>query len=298
MEKIKITSDSTCSLSKDMLKQFDISLVYLEIKAGNHAYLDCEEITGDNLFDFHRQTGIFASTIPVSEERFLEFFSGHAADNDFIIHIGSSMEGNRSYINALNAAKNFPSVHVVDTKQISIGTGLMVLFAAKLSQEGALLQEILESLDEYKGKAYNSFLIGAMEYFYHSERCSNFTRSLTSFLHVRPGINVINGRMTANRMYQGDNDSIRRAFINDFYKQLSLMDDEIVVLSSSGCSAAFMQQLYEEMVSHSYFKQVLLVKDSASIASHCGPDTFGIYCFYRNEPKERLRYEIFSVGRR
>lgn len=145
---------------------------------------------------------------------------------------------------------------------------------------------------------YSSFLIGAMEYFYQSERCSNITRHLTRMFHVRPSIRVFNGKMMADKMYQGDDDSIRAAFIADFLKRIPNLDSNILFLTNSGCQAHFMERLYQEVANCNHFRQIIMVKDSAAISSHCGPNTFGMYCYSYEELKGRDGREKFGVGRR
>lgn len=297
MERIKITTDSSSSLPLHLLKKYQISMIYLEIQFGNRIFQDCTEMTGNNLFEYHDQTGNFAVAIPVPTEAFPPFFDQFRGDYDYIIHIGSSTGSTRSYENACTAADFYPNVTVIDAGQVSGGMGLMVLQAAALAAKGASAADIMAEIERYRCRIYARFLIGTMEYFNQSERCSNITRLLTQFFHVRPSITVVNGKMTADKMYQGSDEVIRTAFISDFIKQIGNMEKDTVVLASSGCPAHFMERLFYEVADQSYFRQILTIQDSAAIASHCGPNTFGMYCFSREELRGRGGHEDFGVGR-
>lgn len=297
MEKIKITADSSCSLPQELLEKYQISLVYLEINIGGYLFQDGTEVTGENLFEYHDRTGNFAEALPVPKETLRACFAVLAKEYDCIIHVGSSVGSTRSYKNAVDMEKEFPNVSVVDAGHLSAGMGLLVICAAELAAKGASAKEILAKLDRYRRKVHASFLIGTMEYFYQSERCSGFTRYITELFRMRPSVVVIDGKMITGKMYHGEPDMVRAAYISDFIKDIRHMNPRILILAYSGCTAVFTEYFYKKIASCGYFEHILMVKDSAAISSHCGPDTFGIYCFYKEEQKRRGGHESFSVGR-
>jgi fatty acid-binding protein DegV len=59
---IKITSDSTCDLSKELLEVYDISLVPLYIIKNGKVYKDGVDIAPGEIFDYVGKTGDFCAT--------------------------------------------------------------------------------------------------------------------------------------------------------------------------------------------------------------------------------------------
>lgn len=140
---IKITADSTCDLSPDILQDLDITLVPLHIVVDDKVYSDGIDITPADLFRLVEEEGKTVKTAAVNAYEYQAVFEQFAPNYDAVIHINISSEFSSCYQNAVLAAQNFSNVFVVDSRNLSTGSGSLVYEAAKMAKEGVQAEEII-----------------------------------------------------------------------------------------------------------------------------------------------------------
>ena len=107
---IKITADSTCDLSEELLRQWNISLMPMHILMGDDTYLDGVTIHPADVFahvDAGGQTPKSAAANPVE---YIDFFEPFAKEYDAVIHISVSAKLSSCYQNARLAAQEYDNV--------------------------------------------------------------------------------------------------------------------------------------------------------------------------------------------
>ena len=88
--KIKILSDSTCDLSKDLLEQHDITLVPLTVVKNGEAFSDGVTITPAEIFAHVAAGGDLCSTTAMNVGEYTEYFSKYSSRNNKSISYGKS----------------------------------------------------------------------------------------------------------------------------------------------------------------------------------------------------------------
>ena len=144
-----ITYDSTCDLTTALLERFKICTVPLTIQSGEQAFPDDGSYTSADLYAGYRKDGTLPKTAAVSPEQFKEFF-GPILDEGFdIVHIDISADLSGTCQNALIAVAELEAgdrIHVVDSRQLSTGGGLLALQGAKLRDQGMAAADIAGEL--------------------------------------------------------------------------------------------------------------------------------------------------------
>ena len=143
--KILITSDSSCDLNKEQLEEYNIQTLPLYVNLNGEEFQDGVNITPQDIFAFVKENKKLPKTSALSVADYITFFKTILEKNKDaeIIHIGLSSGLSTSYNNAVSASKEFDNVSVIDGKNLSTGTGLLVLSAAKLAKEGYSKQSII-----------------------------------------------------------------------------------------------------------------------------------------------------------
>ena len=90
MSKIKITVDSTCDLSPELLEKYQISVSPLYIVKDGKSLKDGVEITPQDIYDYVDQTGNVTTTAAVSVADYLEFFKPFVEEGYEVVHINIS----------------------------------------------------------------------------------------------------------------------------------------------------------------------------------------------------------------
>ena len=133
---IKITTDSTCDLPAQLLEQHHISVIPLGIVKGGELFRDGENITTADIAAHVDAGGDITTTNAVSIGDYEALFARESARNDAVIHLNIGIGFSCCHQNACLAAEEFDNVHVVDTANLSVGHGLLVLLAAEAAEAG------------------------------------------------------------------------------------------------------------------------------------------------------------------
>ena len=183
-----ITADSTCDLPKDIIESRNIKITPLSILLGSESYLDGEEITLDDIYAHVSKTGEMPKTAAVSPASYYEVFSAASQQGDSVVHISLSSAISSSYQNAVTAAGDFSNVHVVDSKNLCGGMGLLVLKACDLRDKGFDAKKIANRIRSLVPKVHATFVLDNLVYLYKGGRCSAVARFGANVLGIKPVI--------------------------------------------------------------------------------------------------------------
>ena len=134
--KIRIASDSTCDLSPELIERFGVSILPLGVALGEKQYTDGVDIDPDFIYAHYEKTGELPKTSAVNLVDFEEYFARETAEGNAVVLFTISSEMSSTYNNARLAAESFENVHVVDTRNLSTGGGLLVIAAAEMAAKG------------------------------------------------------------------------------------------------------------------------------------------------------------------
>ena len=148
-----ITYDSTCDLTPQLLERFHIRTIPLTIQSGGRVFPDDGNYTSAELYTDYRRNGTLPKTTAISPEAFKAFFSPLLAEGYDIVHIDISSELSCTCQNAVLAAQELTDqgqIHVVDSRQLSTGGGLLALQGAKLRDSGMAAVDIAAELERIR----------------------------------------------------------------------------------------------------------------------------------------------------
>ena len=164
--RIIISSDSTCDLSPELVREYDIKIIPLYVNVDGKFYKDGLEITPPDIFRHVSGGGGICSTAAVNLEEYIEIFTAYRQTADAVIHFTISAEMSSCYQNATLAAQELSGVYVVDAENLSTGIGQLVLEAAIMAREGMEPKDIVDRLNVMKKKLDVSFVLDTLEYLF------------------------------------------------------------------------------------------------------------------------------------
>ena len=201
---IRITSDSTCDLNPDYLQAHRVEILPLYTMKGGETFRDGVDIHPQDIFDHVAAGGDLCSTAANNVGDYQEMFTRLLQECDAIIHVDISADFSSCYQNACVAASELQNVYVVDSRNLSSGHGHIVCEAVKMAEEGKLSpQEIVARLNELTSRVEASFLIDRLDYMVKGGRCSMVAALGANLLHLKPCIEVIDGKMKVVKKYRG-----------------------------------------------------------------------------------------------
>lgn len=278
---IKISADSTCDLSRELVERYAIGITPLYIIRDGQSLVDGVDITPDEIYDHVAGGGSMCSTAAVSVYDYVTFFRKELESCDAVVHFHISGEMSACYQNACIAAAEVGNVYPVDARSLSTGIGLLVLEAAELAREGKLTaQEIQQRMEQRREKLNVSFLVEQLDYLRKGGRCSSVAALGANVLSLRPCIQVKDGRMGVGKKYRGP---YLKCLLQYVKERLEGRDDidphRIFITESGGMTAEEVARVEEAVRSYQPFEEVLHTRAGCTVSSHCGPRTLGILYF-------------------
>lgn len=277
MGKVKVFTDSTADLSKELIEKYQIGVVPLYVIVEGKPYLDGIEMTAEKLYEIVEESKTLPKTSAATIADFINAFEPYLEQGYDIVYSGLSSKLSSTYQAACLAAKELGEdrVHIVDSLNLSTGIGLQVVKAAELALSGATIKDIIENLSQITPKVRASFIIDTLNYLHMGGRCSSITLLASNVLKIHPQIIVKDGGMTVGAKFRGK----WKTCLKDYY-ELTVGDgnhidpERIFITHSSNPRAAeyFRERIEKEL----NIKEVLTTEAGTVISSHCGPGTIGI----------------------
>lgn len=117
----RISADSTCDLSPDLVESLGITITPLSITVDDDVFKDGIDITPTQLIAYV-EAGKHCQTGAVNVFEYQQHFEKMTAQGDEVVHISLGSGFSSCYNNALLAARDFPGVRVVDSRNLSTGS--------------------------------------------------------------------------------------------------------------------------------------------------------------------------------
>lgn len=273
---IKITSDSTCDLTKRLLEQHNISTFPLTIVKNGENFQDNVTITPADIYAHVAAGGSLCSTAAGSPADYQEMFSQYADKYDGILHISLGSGFSCSYQNATLGAMEFDNVKVVDSQNLSTGQGLVVLYACRQAQNCESLEQLHADVQAYTERVEASFLLDRLDYMVKGGRCSSAAALGANLLNLKPCIEVRNGKMSVVKKYRGNYAKCLENYVKD---RLNARDDivrDLLFLTYTPVSDPCLAAVKNAIDQYGNFATVEETHAGCTISCHCGPGTLGV----------------------
>ena len=199
----KIMADSTCDLSDEILKMYNISLAPLTINIGDKIYKDRVDIQPDEFYGMLEALPEFPTTGMPSPSKYLQIIkeaveSGHKE----ILCICMSSGTSGAYQSAIIAKDYFfeenpdsdVKIHVVDSKSMSHGSGWLILKSAMMREQGASFEELVAFNENYKKKIKHFLSVDDLDHLLKSGRLTNASAFIGKILRLKPIMSMKNGK--------------------------------------------------------------------------------------------------------
>lgn len=277
--KIRIMTDSTCDLDRAYIEAHDVTVIPLTVNLDGRAYADDgEEITPDAIFEAVAGGSDLPKTSAINVEDYHKTFSEALKSCDAIVHFAISSEFSSCHANAVLASEGLP-VYCVDSRNLSTGIAMLVCEAVDMVESGcedpAAVAEHCKALID---KVDCSFIINRLDYLHKGGRCSMVAMLGANMLHLKPCIEVVDGKMIVGRKFRGSYDRCVKQYIEDRLHDPDTLDAKRVFITHTGLSADQIDIIRRIVESHKQFEDVREVRAGSTISCHCGENTMGLIC--------------------
>ena len=274
--RIKILSDSTCDLSRNLLEENNITIVPLTVVKGDEQFKDGVTITPAEIFAHVAAGGDLCSTAANSVGEYEEQFAKFSAEYDGVLQICLGSGFSSCYQNACIAAQDFDNVKVVDSQSLSTGQGLVVLEACRLAKECDSLEQLHAQVQAFTEKVEASFLVDKLTYLAKGGRCSAVAALGANLLNLKPCIDVKDGKMGVSKKYRGKYDKCLASYVKERLADRDDIRGDVLFVTQTSVSEDEYAAVMAAVQEHGKFDTVYEAVAGCTVSCHCGPGTLGV----------------------
>ncbi len=270
--KVMIVTDSTSDIPPEALGNLPIKIVPLKIEIDDRVYRDMVDLSREEFLERLKSGEMPKTSQPSVGEFQIAFDELIGQGFDVVaIHISPKLSG--TFNSASTAARNVGSEHltVIDSGSVSIGLGVLVLFAAELAASGHRSREIAERVERRKDQIWVVAALETLEYLRRGGRIGATSAFLGSALQIKPVIQVKDGEILPLERV--------RTFKRALERLLALTDeqgpfDRLAVLHLGAPDGA--AKLIDQLREHQPDIDILLGQMGTVVGTYGGPGIMGI----------------------
>jgi uncharacterized protein len=193
--KIALVTDSTCDLSQDLIDNYQINMLPVNINFGENHYLDKITIQPEQFYTLLEENKDYPKSSQVNEKSFVNLYSHLASHYDSVIAIQLSdkLSGtfNSSQKAALAISKEFNKpISVINSKNLSGALGLIVLRAAQAIEAGFSHNQIVEMAEKWTNDLRIFVSVKDIKYLIRGGRLSAAKGLLARILNINPIVSI------------------------------------------------------------------------------------------------------------
>ncbi|MCK6204291.1 DegV family protein [Bacillus infantis] len=281
---VKIMADSASDLPLHFFKDNDVLLFPLQVLLDGQEYKDLITIEPKKVYDSIR-SGQTPKTSQVSPVDFEKEFRELARSGREGIYIAFSSQLSGTYQTAVmvrdQVKEDYPdlSLSIIDTKCASLGAGLIVKEAARLSAEGASLEEIEKDILFRSRHMEHLFTVEDLDYLAKGGRVSKASAFLGGLLNIKPLLHVEDGKLVPIEKIRGKKKLLRRMIEVAKERGKGFSGQTIAISHADNLETA--EEVKEMLIEELGAKEVLISDIGAAIGSHTGAGTIAL--FFLNE---------------
>lgn len=196
MSRIVVVTDSTASLTTDLVAQSGVVVVPIHVIIDGRTYLDRVDLDPYEVAGALNSGKHMTTSRPTPAE-FLEVYEAAAAggaEQILSLHLSASLSGTLDA--AALAARDAPvPVRVVDSRTIGMGLGFAALNAARAAADGADIDEVERVALATASDSTVIFYVATLEFLRKGGRIGKASAWLGSALRVKPILHVVDGEV-------------------------------------------------------------------------------------------------------
>jgi DegV family protein with EDD domain len=271
---IRIVTDSTCDLPEEVIAEHGIKVIPLYINFGDESYLDGVELSRQQFYEMLPDYESPPTTAAPGTEIFARTYdqlASEGATEILSVHVSSTLSA--TYDVARTVAQEMDAIPVTafDGRQITIGTGFLVIAAAKAAAEGRSVTEILPMLEEMVSRTHSFAALDTVEFLRRSGRVTALQYGMSTLLNIKPLIMMHKGEMGGERVRTRKR-CIQRMI--DLVADLGPLEQLSVVHTNAPEAAEALRRQAKELFPKG--EKSYTVEVTPIIGAHVGPGAVGL----------------------
>jgi DegV family protein with EDD domain len=275
---IRLITDSTCNLTPETLEKYNIRIAPISIQFADETYEEDIDIDRDTFYRKIEEMGIIPTTAQPTPAWFAKYYEEADPGTDQILVIAITQKHSGTYDSAILAKSMVPDVNVTvfDSASISLGTGWMVLEAARAIEEGKDLDSILQRLEHIRANSTLFLTPAVLKYLQMSGRVGKLQGAIASLLNVKPIIALKDGALAAMENVRTRGKALERLLS---LTEEAFGDKPLNVAVIHARAEEDGKKLLEAVQERFNVQEYLMGDLVASLAVHGGPGVVAVFAY-------------------
>ncbi len=276
---VKIVIDSAVDVSQAHENEFII--VPLTVRFGNDEYLDRVELDSEEFYQKLAESKTMPSTSQVNISSFEGFFEAITANGDDAVVITLSSKLSGTYHSACVAADEYKNrIFVVDSRNVSLGAGVLAELALKMANDGLNAWDIARRLTVERDNIKVVAVFDTLEYLKRGGRLSSATAFAGTVLALKPIITVKNGEIAVIGKARGAH-RMHSSLFKEIEECGGINHLKPCLFGYTGLDGAYLYDFIKEGESlwEGVAKPLDITVVGSSVGAHAGPGAIAVAFF-------------------
>jgi DegV family protein with EDD domain len=271
---IRIVTDSTCDLPKEIAAQYGIAIVPLYINFGLESYLDGMDLSREAFYARLPDCDPPPTTAVPGPRMFLEAYerlADEGATEILSVHIARSLSAVLDTAHLAAREASIP-VTVFDSGTLSLGIGFLVRAAAEAAAQGHSMDEIVALTREQSKRTHVFAALDTLEFLRRGGRLNRVMATLGSWLQMKPLLKMHEGNPTTEKIRTSEA-AFQRLIV--LLKERLPLERVAVVHTHALERAQDLRQKAQHLLPEG---KILSVDITPVFGAHLGPGAVGFVC--------------------
>lgn len=281
MSSIILVAETGSDITPELALQYNIQMVPMHVNFGEET-LDDGSFHPKKIVEYYQQSGKLPKTSGCTPEDFVKIFDEiHAKWPEAqILYLAYSAITTCSYQSAMIAAEGREYITLLDTKQVSVGQGNVVIAMAEILKDNPNMNmdEAVHAAKDLIARAKMCFMPDNLEFLRAGGRVSNVAFLGSRILNIHPTIELLEGKLIATKKYRGKMMKAASQLIEDYAESYRLQKDCLWFVYTVGFTEE-VRKCAEETAKACGFCKVQWIQANGVITTHGGPAAFGLAGF-------------------
>ena len=274
---VKIITDSTADLPKDLVEKYDIGVAPLLVNFPDGSFRDGVDLTPGEFYQRLAESKQMPTTSQVNPPAFIDLYSKELEKGNSVVSIHLSSKGSGTYQSAVTAKDMLGSdnIAVIDSLGYSMGMGLIALEGAKMAQQGAGLEEIRDRMTHMRDRMQYVFGVDTLEYLKKGGRLSPVKATIATVMNIKPVLHILDGEIEMLDKVRGRKKVLSRLLkaVEDSGADIG---DQVLSVVHAVCPEEA-RNMKEMLMDRFNPKDVIISEIGCVIGTHVGPGTIAVF---------------------
>lgn len=278
MNNIKLICDSLSDIPKELIDKYDIHVVPLTVIFDGKEYIDGIDLSKQEFYKMLRNSEDMPKTSQCTYIQFRDAFKKYLNKGNDILYIGGSSVASGTFQSAMMAKNDLDgNIYMVDTQNLSIGSGCLLLSAAEMLERKVDIKDILNHLENLKESVKVLFTVDTLEYLQKGGRISLAKATIGNMLNIKPVLAIEEGLVKTIDQVRGKKQVVSKilSLIKENFGE-DLTNKRIIL--GFGDNDKEFNSFVEKLKEKFKVDEIISVNVSTCICAHSGPGIIGIAC--------------------